>query len=81
MRLSIHNSLGYTAAMDELVEDIERRKLERAREASMEEKLLDGPRLFKLSCEAIKAGLRIDFPEADEAEIHRRLIERVYGTR
>ena len=67
--------------MDELVEDIERRKLALAREASIEEKLLDGPRLFRLSCEAIKAGLRMDFPEADEAAIHRHLIERVYGAR
>jgi hypothetical protein len=62
-----------------LVAEIERRKTERARAASMEEKMLDGPRLFRLSCEAIKAGLRLDYPAADETEIHQRLIERVYG--
>ena len=61
-----------------LATEIESRKILRARAASIEEKLLDGPRLFRLSCEAIKAGLRIDFPNAGEDEIHRRLIERVY---
>ena len=64
-----------------LVEDIDRRKTERAREATMEEKLLDGPRLFRMSCEAIKAGLRLDHPDADEDRIHELLIERVYGKR
>ncbi len=41
--------------------------------------MLAGPRLFRLSCEAIKAGLRPDFPDADEEELHQLLIERVYG--
>ena len=47
----------------------------------MEEKLLDGPRLFRISCEAMKAGLRLDHPDVDEKEIHRLLVERVYGSR
>ena len=64
-----------------LAKEIERHKVDRTRELSMEERMLDGPRLFKLSCEAVKAGLRIDFPDAGEDEIHRRLIERVYGSR
>ena len=50
-------------------------------EASIEEKLLDGPRLFKMSCEAMKSGLRIDHPNADETEIHALLIDRIYGSR
>ena len=65
--------------IESLATEIERRKVARARAASMEEKLLDGPRLFRLSCEAMKAGLRIDHPEANETEIHDLLIERVYG--
>ena len=44
----------------------------------MEEKMLDGPRLFRMSCQAIKAGLRLDHPDATEAELHQLLIERVY---
>ena len=61
-----------------LIQDIDSRKLERARQASMEEKMLDGPRLFRLSCEAMKAGLRLDFPEASETELQELLLERVY---
>jgi hypothetical protein len=34
-----------------------------------------------MSCEAIKAGLRLDHPGASDAEIHELLIERVYGER
>ncbi len=61
-----------------LIREIDDRKTQRAREASMEEKILDGPRLFRLSCEAIKAGLRLDHPEATEDELHEMLIARVY---
>jgi len=62
--------------LEDLIHDIDARKLERARMASMEEKMLDGPRLFRLSCEAVKAGLRLDFPEATEAQLQALLIER-----
>ena len=44
----------------------------------MEEKMLDGPRLFRLSCQAMKAGLRLDYPEATEDEIQKFLIKRIY---
>ena len=62
----------------ELIRRIDTRKLQRARGASMEEKMLDGPRLFRMSCQAIKAGLRLDHPDASESELHQLLIERVY---
>ena len=64
--------------LESLIEDIDARKIERARNASIEQKLLAGPRLFRLSCEAIKAGLRLDHPEATEEQLHALLIERVY---
>jgi hypothetical protein len=62
----------------ELIRAIDARKIERAKKASMEEKMLDGPSLFRLSCQAIKAGLRLDHPEADEEKLHQLLIKRVY---
>jgi len=62
----------------DLIRAIDSRKIERAREASLEEKLLDGPRLFRMVCESIKAGLRLDHPEASEQELHQLLLERVY---
>ena len=65
-------------AAENLVQDIDARKIARAREASMEEKILDGPRLFRMSCEAAKAGLRLDHPDASENEIQALLIERIY---
>lgn len=75
-----NRGLLYTVnSIAQLSSSIEERKILRAREASIEEKLLDGPRLFRLSCEAVKAGLRLDYPEADEERIHELLIERVYG--
>ena len=67
------------AQTKELIRDIDSRKLQRAREASMEEKMLDGPRLFRMACQAIKAGLRLDHPDATEAELQQLLIERVYS--
>ncbi len=75
------DSYLYDMDIATLAKAIEERKINRAQAASMEEKMLDGPRLFRLSCEAVKAGLRLDYPEADEDEIHRLLIERVYGSR
>lgn len=61
-----------------LIRQIEERKTRRAQEASMAEKILDGPRLFRLCCQAIKAGLRLDHPTATEEELHAMLIARVY---
>jgi hypothetical protein len=62
----------------ELIRAIDCRKSERAREASLEEKILDGPRLFRMACQSIKAGLRLDHPDATEQELHQLLLERVY---
>jgi hypothetical protein len=68
--------------MDEtttLAKEIERGKVARARAASIEEKLLDGPRLFATACEAARAGIRVHYPDADEAEVENILWRRVYG--
>ncbi len=77
-----HRDIGKTSVSQQksLIRDIDARKIGRARKASIEEKMLDGPRLFRMSCEAIKAGLRLDEPEATEDELHALLIERVYRT-
>lgn len=73
-----HAEIVKVQRIEQLAAQIERRKIERATEASMEDKMLDGPRLFRLACEAVKAGLRLDHPGASEAEIQQLLIERVY---
>jgi hypothetical protein len=43
--------------------------------------ILAGAQLFKLSCESVKAGLRIDHPDADESQIHELMLERIYRQR
>ena len=62
-----------------LAKEIECDKIARARAASIEEKLLDGPRLFATACEAARAGIRIHYPDADDAEVERLLWQRVYN--
>jgi hypothetical protein len=68
--------------MDEiavLAKEIERGKVARARAASIEEKLLDGPRLFATACEAARAGIRVHYPDADESQVERILWQQMYG--
>ena len=58
----------YCSGMDriaELASAIDEEKALRAREATVEEKLLDGPRLFRQACEQMRAGIRITHPEAE----------------
>lgn len=40
----------------DMAKQIERDRIARARAASIEEKLLDGPRLFATACEAARGG-------------------------
>jgi hypothetical protein len=58
----------------ELIDDIYREKVERAREASMAEKFFDGLFLFDHACEWAKAGLRNRFPQDNEEQIQQRLL-------
>ncbi len=44
---------------------------------SPEEKLLGGFRLFQLSCEMARAGIRAQFPELDEQGVERELQRRL----
>lgn len=44
--------------------------VETARRQSLEEKLLAGPGLFDLACEFTRCGIRMQFPDADEARVN-----------
>jgi hypothetical protein len=57
----------------ELMDAIYRDRVPRARQQSLEEKLLAGPRLFDMACRAIRAWIRRQFPDADE-EFGRQLL-------
>ncbi len=67
--------------IEPLAKAIRTEKTERAKKAGIEEKLIDGPRLFGQACEAMRAGIRVLHPDASEAEIERMLWERNYGRR
>ena len=60
-----------------LIDDIDRERIERARNTPPEEKLLDGPRLFDRACSVMRDGIRSQFPNADEQEVWRIFLERL----
>ena len=62
----------------ELASCLDEEKAQRARDTSMEEKLLDGPRLFRTACEQMRAGIRLTHPGASEEQIERILWDRNY---
>ena len=61
----------------ELIDDIFRERVFRARQESPEEKLLDGPRLFDFCCRIMMDGIRNEYPEADEQRVQEILSQRI----
>ncbi len=61
----------------ELIDDLFRKRVLRARRMSPEEKLLAGPRLFDSMCAIMRDGIRDERPDADEAEVERILRQRL----
>ncbi|MCC7293223.1 MAG: hypothetical protein IT449_14285 [Phycisphaerales bacterium] len=61
----------------ELADALFRDKLATARATPPEERLLDGPRLFDFACALAIAGIKDQFPDADEAQVRRILEERL----
>jgi hypothetical protein len=52
-------------------------KVRRARATDPAEKLLDEARLFDFVCRIMSDGIRNQFPQADDEEVQRRLIEQL----
>lgn len=65
--------------IETLARSIRSEKIERARIASVETKVLDGPRLFAQTCEAMRAGIRVLRPGSSDEEIEAALWQRNYG--
>lgn len=57
-----------------LIDELYREELREARVMPLEQKLLLGEELFAYACSITMAGIRNQFPEADEAE-RRRILE------
>ena len=58
-------------------DDLYWEEVEAARRQSIEEKLLAGPELFELACEFMRAGIRLQFPDADEVQANEILEQRL----
>jgi hypothetical protein len=60
----------------ELVDELYRDQIRRARATPPEQRLLDGIRLFEFACRVMMDGIRDQNPEADEARVHEILAQR-----
>lgn len=61
----------------ELIDDIYRRKVLRARAMPPEEKLFAGIKLFEFACDLSRSGIRHQFPDADEKRVEEILEQRL----
>jgi hypothetical protein len=61
----------------ELIDAIYRDRVRRARETSLGEKLLSGAELFEEACVRMAAGIRAQYPDADESEVREILARRL----
>lgn len=61
----------------QIADDIYRDRILRARRIPGADKLMEGPRLFEIVCERMKAGIRSQFPDADEDQVYELLLRRL----
>ncbi|NOS99905.1 MAG: hypothetical protein HOP29_04700 [Phycisphaerales bacterium] len=61
----------------ELIDDIYREKVLRARKMTVEEKLLAGPRLFEFACRIMREGIRMQHADFDDAAVEDELRRRL----
>jgi len=61
----------------ELIDEIYRDRVQRARQMSPEDKFFAGARLFDRSCRIMVDGIRVQFPDADERRVQEILRERL----
>jgi hypothetical protein len=61
----------------ELADDIFRDRVLRARQEDPGTKFLDSLKLFDFACSWTEAGIRAEFPDADDREVKRILRERI----
>jgi hypothetical protein len=61
----------------ELIDELYRERVLRARRTPPEEKILSGAELFEEACERMAVGIRMDYPDADEAQVRAILARRL----
>ena len=52
-------------------------KIARARRKPICEKIMEGPRLFDLTCQRMRDGIRHEFPESDDLQVEQELRRRL----
>ena len=60
-----------------LMDSIFIEKILRARRTPMDEKILDGPRLFDLNCSLARSGIRAQFPDYSDEQVEQELDRRL----
>lgn len=61
----------------ELIDEIYRERVLRARRTPLEQKLLAGPQLFARACRLMEDGIRNEYPDADPQRVRELLVERL----
>lgn len=61
----------------ELIKALHRDKIEAAKRMSPEQKLAAGAELFDVACELAMAGIRMQHPDANEAQVQEHLRHRL----
>ena len=61
----------------ELIDDLYRERVLRARRMSLEEKLLAGPQLFDFACRIVRDGIRNQHPDATDEQVEEILLQRL----
>lgn len=64
-------------SIPELVDQIFRERIIRARKLTFEDKFFAGEELFHMACEITKGGIRSQNPEANEDEVYQLLLKRL----
>jgi hypothetical protein len=61
----------------ELIDELYRQRVLRARQMPPEEKFLEGARLFDYACRITRDGIRHQYPDADEEHVEQILRQRL----
>jgi hypothetical protein len=66
-----------TESLKPLMDSIFIEKALRARRTPMDEKILDGPRLFDMNCSLVRNGIRAQFPNYNDEQVEQELGRRL----
>jgi hypothetical protein len=62
----------------QLIEQLDREDIEQARRMTFAQKFMAGAELFEYACAISRAGIKMQHPEFDEAQIREELRRRLY---